>query len=161
MDLLIEITKRHFMASFKMLENILEKCPDDLWFNTNENDSIWKRLLHVLESIDYWFDDFDEYKFNSCFDKISAEMDISNPNELSKNEIKNYFGILNLKINNHFKSLNSIMLLDNSVKHLNVTHLDVILSQIRHIQINIGYCNEKFNGKDLKGIAWLGYNEES
>jgi len=144
-----------------MLENILKQCPDELWFNTDESESIWKRFLHVLESIDYWFDDFDDYKFINFFGNLSAEMEIKNSSCLSKNEISKYLKVIKLKSDDYFKHLNPLMLTDKSIKHPKVTYLDIILSQIRHIQVNIGYCNEKFNHKGIQSIEWIGYNEEN
>jgi len=63
-----KITERlniHLTISFKMLINIVEKCPDNLWVVDDENESIWKRVLHVLENIDFWLDDISEYYFKS------------------------------------------------------------------------------------------------
>lgn len=144
-----------------MLINIVEKCPENLWVADDENESIWKRILHVLESIDFWLNDFSDYDFNRLFGNFSAEMDIYNKSILTKNDISQYQDLLNDKIQNFFNMMNDEFLLKTSSKHSSVTFLDVILSQIRHIQINNGYCNEKFNSKGINSPEWLGYNEES
>jgi hypothetical protein len=160
----MKITERlniHLMLSFKMLINIVENCPENLWISDNENESIWKRVLHVLESIDFWIDDFSDYHFNRLFEKFSAEMDIYNKSILTKNNIFRYLDLINVKVQNFLVIMNDDFLLKTSPKHPSVTYLDIILSQIRHIQINIGYCNEKFNSKGIKSPEWLGYNEES
>jgi len=159
-----KITERmntHLTLSFKMLINIAEKCPENLWVTDDENESIWKRILHVLESIDFWFDDFTDYHFDKLFGNYSAEMDIYNKSILTKNDIFQYLDLLKVKVQNFFNIMNDELLLKASVKHPDVTFLDIILSQIRHIQINIGYCNEKFNIIGIKSPEWLGYNEES
>jgi hypothetical protein len=144
-----------------MLINIIEKCPENLWVADDENESIWKRVLHVLESIDFWFDDFSEYHFNRLFDNFSAEMDIYNKSILTKNNILLYQDLLNDKIQKFFNMVIDDFLLKTSPKHSSVTFLDIILSQIRHIQINIGYCNEKFNSQGIESPEWLGYNEDN
>lgn len=79
----------------------------------------------------------------------------------AQNDIFQYLDLLKIKIQNFFSIMNDELLLKASVKHTDVTFLDIILSQIRHIQINIGYCNEKFNIIGIKSPEWLGYNEES
>jgi hypothetical protein len=156
----IEILKRHLLMSFRMLENIIAHCPDDLWSGSDENRTIWKRVFHVLESIDYWFDDFDEYTFPIKFPQYIAELDETNPSPLQQNVLSDYSKIIMKKIENYFNNLDSSMLTDHSIKHPKVTFLDIILCQIRHIQINIGYCNEKFNNFGYKGTDWAGYEEE-
>jgi hypothetical protein len=49
---------RHLLLSFRMLMDVIDTCPDALWLAGREKDSIWKRVFHVLESLDFWFDDF-------------------------------------------------------------------------------------------------------
>ncbi|HEX3020642.1 MAG TPA: hypothetical protein VHP36_10090 [Chitinispirillaceae bacterium] len=151
----------HFMLSFNMLLNIVENCPGNLWISDKENESIWKRVLHVLESIDFWFDDFSVYHFDRMFGFFSAEMDRCNASVLTKSDIFKYLDLINIKIQNFFDMVNDEILTEASTKHPSVTYLDIILSQIRHIQINIGYCNEKYNSKGIKSPEWLGHNEES
>lgn len=159
MTKITEILRIHLSLSFQMLTNVIKSCPDHLWIDQDENESVWKRVIHVLESIDYWFDDFSDYQFNNRFSGLSAEMDITCSSTLSKKDILEYNELISDRINVFFNSINDDVLASHSGKHQNLTYLDIILSQIRHIQINIGYCNEKFNAKGLKGIEWAGYNE--
>jgi hypothetical protein len=150
----------HLTLSFQMLTNVIKSCPDHLRIDQNENESAWKRVLHVLESIDFWFDDFSDYQFYNRFSGLSAEMDTTCGSTLSKEEMLKYHELINVKISNFFASMDDEFLTTNSCKHQNLTYLDIILSQIRPIQINIGYCNEKFNAKGLKGVDWAEYNEK-
>lgn len=143
-----------------MLEGIIAHSPDDLWSGSDENRTIWKRALHVLESIDYWFDDFEKYVFPVKFPRYTVEMDETNLSPLSKTDLSNYSKVIHIKIENYFKNLTSPMLAQQSIQHPKVTYLDIILSQTRHIQINIGYCNEKFCSGGYRGTDWAGYEEE-
>lgn len=154
------IIKRHLLLSFQMLTGIIDHCPDNLWSGSDENSAIWKRILHVLESIDYWFDDFEEYAFPVKFPGYSAEMDETNQSPVHRNDLSSYSKTILLKIENYFNMLSSPLLTQQSIKHPKLTYLDIILSQIRHIQINIGYCNEKFCRSGYKGTGWMGYCEE-
>jgi hypothetical protein len=161
MNTITEKLKTHTTLSFQMLTNLIAICPEEHWYDKIENDSICKRMLHTLESIDYWFLDFSVYHFKFLFDDLSAEMDHVNDYSLSKNEILGYADLILLKIEVFFSEMNDGVLLKNSSIYTKLTFLDIILSQIRHIQINVGYCNEKFSSKGLKSSEWLGYNEES
>jgi hypothetical protein len=161
LNTITEKLNTHLALSLTMLRNIAENCPENLWIKDNENESIWKRLLHVLESMDFWLDDFSEYHFNRIFDTFSAEMDTCNKSVLSKKDIFRYLDLLQTKIKGHFENMDDSILTESSGKHPRATYLDIILSQIRHIHNNIGYCNEKFTRKGIKSPEWLGYNEES
>jgi hypothetical protein len=156
MNKITSIVISHLLLSLQMLNRVVEQCPDSLWINAQENESIWKRILHVLESNDFWLDDFSDYKFMEMFGNISAEMDTTNKSILSKAEISKYLKIINNKIKDYANYINDNNLSEISIKHSKVTYLDIILSQIRHIQINVGYCNEKFKNNGLCGVEWLG-----
>jgi hypothetical protein len=154
-----KILQRHLQFSFRMLLDVVEKCPDELWIRGEENDSVWKRVFHVLESLDFWFDDFSGYLFPGFFKGFSAEMDVDNKTSLTKQQIRHYGDLVKKKIDVFFTVMNPLKLEEKSNTHPNVTYADIVLSQIRHLQINVGYCNEKFIGKKLKGVTWAGYNE--
>jgi len=53
----------------------------------------------------------------------------------------------------------ALRLTTHSSVHPATTILDIILSQIRHIQMNVGYFNQILNSSDLRSPLWLGYNE--
>ena len=89
--------KIHFDLSFQMLENVIESCPDNLWSVQDEKNSIWKRFLHVLESIDFWFSDFAVYNFTDLFNGFSAEMDQTNISVISKDKMIRYKNLLQEK----------------------------------------------------------------
>ena len=150
---------RHLLLSFRMLMDVIDTCPDALWLAGREKDSIWKRVFHVLESLDFWFDDFSGYIFPGFFSGFSAEMDAENTSQLTKKQIHAYTGLLHKKIDAFFAIMNERKLTENSKSHPNVTYADIVLSQIRHIQINVGYCNEQFIAQGFKGVNWVGYNE--
>jgi hypothetical protein len=58
MNNILEIVKRHLEPSMQMLSNVITVCPDELWVNNQYGFPIWKRVLHTLESIDYWLNEF-------------------------------------------------------------------------------------------------------
>jgi hypothetical protein len=151
---------RHLMLSYQMLLDVIDECPDDLWIDRKEDDSVWKRVLHVLEGIDYWFDDFSEYQFPVLFKDYSAEMDLDNKTSLTKQQIREYTDLIEKKIVGFFQMMAEKAIANESKKHPKVTYIDIVLSQIRHIQINIGYYNEKMNAKGRKSVEWIGYNEQ-
>jgi hypothetical protein len=87
---LSKILSFHLLKSIQMLENIVIPCPNNLWNGQSESKSISKRLLHTLENIDYWFDDFTEYHFSKLFEGMSPEMDIDNVILVNKESMIKY-----------------------------------------------------------------------
>ncbi len=140
---------------------MINSCPDNFWAEEQENKSIWKRVLHVLESIDYWLTDFTNYDFPELFEGYSAEMDQKSISSVPKNKMIRYKSLIEEKLHLFFENIDDSVLLKYSSKHPQQTYLDIILIQIRHIQINVGYCNQSFHYKGLKAPEWLGKNEQS
>jgi hypothetical protein len=133
MDKLTTTLNGHLLACWKMLNKVIDICPPDLWVSADGIDSIWKRVLHVLESIDYWLDDFSEYEFKGLFGNFSAEMDSANQTSLSKDEITKYLKFINAKINRFFNMMHDAKLSENSLKHPKATNFDIALCQISYI----------------------------
>jgi uncharacterized protein YutD len=161
MNSITSIIQRHLMLSFQMILAVIEQCPDAIWTNRNEKESVWKRVLHVLESVDYWLGDFSDYQFPQFFKGFSAEMEFQNKLSISKTQIIEYAKFIEGKIAIFFHNMSEEKLTTESMKHQKVTYLDIVLSQIRHIQTNVGYCNEKLIGTGCKAVDWIGFNEDS
>ena len=143
------------MASYAMLSEVVDVCPEKFWYGTTESDALWKRVLHTLESVDYWINRKNEYRFKRRFHGFSAEMDVMNPHALSHELIKKYMATLKDDIQKTFNELDDEKLLQNSRHHQNVKVADIILTQIRHIQTNVGYCNEVLRGGGSAGVPWV------
>jgi hypothetical protein len=154
-----EVAQNHFSVCFQMFTNIIELCPQSQWDTGNENSSIWKRFLHTLESIDYWLSDNTNYLFPAYFFEMSAEMNHSNKQSLSKEQISAYIGLMTDKIERFFINMNDRLLISNSSRHPNLTFFDIIFSQIRHIQNNTGYCCYQLKCTSGISVAWSGCKE--
>jgi hypothetical protein len=159
MKTITEVTQNHFSVCFQMFTNILQLCPQLQWDTGDENSSIWKRFLHTLESIDYWLSDNSNYLFSTYFFELSAEMNHSNKQSLSKEQISAYIDKITKKIDHFFINMNDSLLMSNSSIHPKLTFFDIILSQIRHIQNNTGYCCNQLKCTSGISVAWRGYKE--
>ena len=147
----------HFDRSFQMLSAVMDACPAEFWAGTEENNSIWKRVLHVLESIDYRLTVGGDYLFPELFTGFSAEMDQISQSVVSKEKMSGYRDLMSRKITRFFEMVNDGMLLERFSEK--ATFLDIILTQIRHIQNNVGYCSELLRRNGGEGMEWLGYRE--
>ena len=156
---LLRIVKRQFDPCLEMLGTLIDDCPHDTWLKAGDCIAPWRRMVHTLESIDYWFSEFDGYYFGDSIKGVSAELDTPCTEVLTKKEIADYFEKIEGKCRRFFAALDDAALLEKSAKHERLTILDIILSQIRHVQLNIGYCNEALNAAGVRGVAWKGFGE--
>jgi hypothetical protein len=155
----LQILERQFNPCLAMLGKIIQDCPDELWLKAGKGAPLWRRILHTLESIDFRFSDIGGYFFNDIKKDISAELDVQCSEILTKKETLDYFRKIESKTRRFFAALDDVGLLRISKTHKDLTMLDLILSQIRHIQLNIGYCNEALNIAGAKGVGWMGFKD--
>lgn len=150
-----DAVKKHFMASYKMLTGIMNICPEKRWYGTSETDALWKRLLHTMESLDYWINGKKEYRFEHLFKGFSAEMNVEKSSALPPERIDEYIKVIDKDVEKWFDELDDAALMKNSRRHPKVKNVDIVLTQIRHIQTNIGYCNEVLRKGGCEGVQWI------
>lgn len=156
---LLHIIERQFDSCIEMLGALIDESPHDTWLKAGDGIAPWRRMVHTLESIDYWFSELDGYYFDDSIKGVSAELDTPCAEVLTKKEITDYFQKIEGKCRRFFTALDDAALLEKSANNERLTILDVILTQIRHVQLNIGYCNEALNAAGVRGVAWRGFGE--
>lgn len=159
----VEILKRGFMPSFKMLKGIVDNCPEDIWLKEVRGFPYWQQVYHVSFFVDYWLrEDYSKgVEFRSViFDKeVYVELDQRSDEVLTKNELQDYLIKIEEKIEGIFANLTDEQLLEEIVPGSGFTYNDVILSQIRHIQYHVGNANSLLKYQDVPTVNWMGYNE--
>jgi hypothetical protein len=73
---MLKIAKTHFDLSFKMLEKMIDQCPDDLWNEKKGGFVLWQQLLHAFIGINFWLRE-NNVKFIEPFSdkKVYPELD--------------------------------------------------------------------------------------
>jgi len=70
---------------------LINDCPHDTWLKAGNAITPWRRVLHTLESFDYWFSEFNGYYFDDSIKGVSAELDTPCTEILTKKELAGYF----------------------------------------------------------------------
>ena len=156
----VAVLKRQFDPALLMLEQIIRRCPDELWHCNPHGQPIWKRVLHALESVDYHFSGIGgRYLFSDFGNSISAEFDGNDDWTLSRDELLAYHGGVTKKCAAVFNSLGDRRLSEVSSVRSELTLLDIIITQIRHLALNTGRCSEAFAANGHMTVEWKGYCE--
>ena len=115
---------------------------------------IWKQFYHTLHSLDEWFIDPVTFKEPSIHQPYFRTSD-TGPGRLTKEQLLKYFGEIRSKIENYLAQL-SVAQLEEPVGKGNLTRLDLILSQFRHVMHHVGYlhCAIKSETGEAAEIYW-------
>jgi len=162
---LIPITRDQFFSSYQMLETLVEVCPDDVWYGVYNEVPFWYQVYHTVYFVDYWFrTDQGGAGFPSMpFDpRIPPEFEREVPAGLSisRESMRAYLRLIREKLTRIFASIKESDLSSPAfAQEPEVTLLDTIFSQTRHIMYNIGYCNGILRKRNLPEAEWYAYNE--
>jgi hypothetical protein len=151
-----------YKASLKMLKDTINKCPDNLWNNSEHENSYWRIVYHALfytslylsKSINTftpWKNHKDNYEClgSLTFDKKPVVINSS----YSKEEMIEYLESI---FDNCESFVNSTSLEDESgFPWLPMTKGELHLYNIRHIQHHAGQLIERLHNAGIKGINWV------
>ena len=153
---IISVVRRNLSASLEMVNRIIKFAPSALWSGQGPTRSIANRVMHMIESVDYHLSVSQPYLYPEYSDKGRPQLQDSLQPFFSREVLREYFLRVANKALMALDSLDDLSILDNNLQHPGRPHLDVFISQIRHVQVNIGYCNEYLVASGAKSEEWIG-----
>jgi hypothetical protein len=164
--IITEAARNQFDSSFTMLRTLVDVCPEEVWYEYQNEVPFWYQVYHVTYFIDYWFRDVyndEEFRCMIFDERIPPEFEheISREISVSREDIIEYLTRIHVKTSRIFDILeDEQMAVSVFDKQMNFTYTDVIMAQIRHIMYNIGYLNGILRSKGIDESDWYAYNEE-
>lgn len=153
---LVEAVRKQFLPAFDTLEAIIRTSPENLWFTgTTGVHPLWKRCLHALESVDYHLNDFVPYVFPYIGKNVSPEFDVSTKDVLSSGEMIEYLKKVREKSIQTFLVLKDSMLKEKSSEEQQLSYLEILVLQIRHLNLNAGRCIETLKSCGYDCVGWI------
>jgi len=139
---ILSVLKRHTENSFESI---------DILFNTfNENDfektvngfPIWQQFYHMINSMDRIFTDPENYKCPEFHEENMNNLDYHFEKTYTKECLYNYFQTVKSQINNYLEKIDEDeLLIKSNHKIIEMTKLDHILAQFRHMGFHLGYLH--------------------
>ncbi|MDP3448548.1 MAG: DinB family protein [Eubacteriales bacterium] len=162
---LTDAARGQLFSCYQMLETLVEVCPDDVWAGEFSGVPFWYQVYHTAYFVDYWFREDSAGAGFPClrFDpRIPPEFEWDLPEDalISRETMRDYLRVIRAKLERIFTNMTDADLSRHSfAQEAEVTLLDAIFSQTRHIMYNIGYCNGILRARDLQEADWFAYNE--
>jgi hypothetical protein len=151
----VSVLHRQFDPSFRMVAELINNCPEDIWNFIPNGKPFWQQIMHILIGIQFWFRESEE-KFsppdfgNGPVPDIDTDAIFS----LTKKQVNEYQEQMEQRIATFFNKMNDERLLAESYVYQKSTYADVILGQIRHFQHHVGYCNCILHQNNAKIAKW-------
>ena len=153
--------KNNYFINFKMLEKIIEICPNDLWNKKVSGFVFWQQILHTFAGEHFWLREENSEFIEPFKDKnVYPELEKDPENILSKDVIKNFCIETKEFVEKWFNGKDDNWLKLPSKIYSKMTNNDVMLGQITHLMYHIGHCDAIFRENGIETGEYLGYYGE-
>ena len=139
---MVESIKNQTKQIFQNIDILFENIPENEFNTIKGGFKTWKHFYHLLYSLDKNFIDPSNF-IEPGFQKKNLNIIYMDDNNiLTKEDLTKYYGNVKSKIQNYLEELNVELLDDKIVFHeMNLSKLELILAQLRHIFYHIGYLH--------------------
>jgi hypothetical protein len=139
---LMSILSRHTENSFTSIRILLETFNDDDFTETINGFPVWRQFYHMLNSIDRIFVDPVDYRYPEFHREGMNNIEIACEGGLDKETLFRYFERIEHAVRAYLSSVGESELFERSSHEtIEMTRLDHILAQLRHIAWHIGYLH--------------------
>jgi hypothetical protein len=156
--LMNEITgllKLQFEASFGMLADEIEACPDSLWLEKAGGFPFWQQILHALHGAAYWLrPEGEEFSEPFPWRKLYPEFDGEAEGPASKEELLSFAREVESRARRLFFLLRDEELPRPSWIEPSMSVFDVVAGQLRHLMYHAGHCDSILRERELATPPW-------
>jgi hypothetical protein len=154
-----------YRAALEMLEDVIHKCPDDLWDKRNYESAYWRIVYHILFYTALYLDPknhvpYKDHKPN--YNRLGTVNDKGQPviigKVYSKEEMLWYTD--SIYHNCEDAIMQTEIEEDSSIEWLSMSNGEMHLYNIRHIQHHIGQLTERLHQNGIRSIRWEGSGME-
>jgi len=141
MSLLANLRK-HTEYSVRNIDILFGEFSDDEFASTVNGFPIWQQFYHMINSVDRIFTDPEEYVFPRFHEGQMHMLETPTEKMLSKADLYRYFSEVRSAIEKYLDGFDESRFYEKSNhRTINMTKLDHILAQLRHIAWHIGYLH--------------------
>ncbi|AIQ47342.1 hypothetical protein R70723_16685 [Paenibacillus sp. FSL R7-0273] len=154
-DRMVAVLRRQFEPSLEMLQQLVDAGPDALWLDAKQK--YWKHIFHTATSMKFWFrlQKEEEFIIPDFGRDITEALDEDCTDYPTKEEMKTYIQEIAGIARTFLDQLTDDNVMEPCVLFAEITNMDVVLMQIRHVQHHVGYCNSILNSNSLKAVEWV------
>lgn len=154
---LIQGLSEQYAAGLKMVQDIIEKCDNNLWNDYTREVVINQVVYHIIDSTDFYLSnnkkEVDSYKPKLGVDDGTFH----DPNlKFTKQQLLDYLEVIKEKAN---KKFNNLTLEDLDGKPLFDWHgtsvLGSLLYNLRHIMLHVGALHVRLNEVSKEPLNWV------
>ncbi|NLK86242.1 MAG: DinB family protein [Clostridiaceae bacterium] len=155
---ILDAARTHFEMSLKMLQDLITKCPDELWNEKRGGYVFWQQILHALSGVDYWMRlSSDSFVEPFAGKVIYPELESDPVDSLSKDELQGYSNKVAALCKTFFAGKDDAWLREASVLYDRISNMDIVFMLVRHMQYHTGHCDSILRESGFEPVEWVDY----
>jgi len=140
--MLANSVKNQTKQIFQNIEILFENIQENEFDTIKGGFKTWKHIYHLIHSLDKNFIDPSNYEEPIFHKKNMSIIYLDDNNKLTKNEVEKYYKNVKIKIQDYINKLDDKILEEIIIFNgMNITKMELILAQLRHIFYHIGYLH--------------------
>jgi hypothetical protein len=143
-----------FSDQFKMLEKIIEICPDDLWNKKFSGYYFWQYLLHAFIGIHKWLRE-EKTEFTEPYKNeklLYSEMESDPQKILSKDDLRKFCAETKNFAEKWFDGKDEDWLKQTNKIYDGWQNWEQIVGQVGHLSYHVGYSDAILREHGVKGV---------
>ncbi len=149
-----QVIQSQYLAALAMLKQAIEKCPEDIWYDPNENFKIWSKAYHVVFFVHFYLQDTEK-----DFVEWEKHHDPDGDIPFTKDEVLEYLAFAKQQVMERVPVTN--LEAESGFDWYPVNKLELQFINIRHIQQHTGELYECLGIREnIEDLRWVGYNKK-
>jgi hypothetical protein len=146
-----KIIQSQYLAALAMFRQVIEQCPESLWYDPNKKFKIWSKAYHVVFFVHFYLQtaekDFVEWEKHH-----DPDGDIS----FTKDEVLEYLAFAEKQVLERIPVTD--LEADSGFHWYPVNKLELQFINIRHIQQHTGELYESLGTRENIELGWVGFS---
>ncbi len=148
-----QVIQSQYLAALAMLKQVIEKCPENVWYDPHEKFKFWSKAYHVVFFVHFYLQDAEK-----DFVPWEKHHDPDGDIPFTKNEVLEYLAFAEKQVMERVP----VTELDAELGFhwYPVNKLELQFINIRHIQQHAGELYETLGSREHIELDWVGFSHD-
>jgi len=156
-SLFLDICRTNYKAIFKMLDEIINLCPDELWNVRTDEPPFWQQLYHTIFYTDFYISEaMWTFKSPTFVEDKANDLEYVASEAPSREQMQDYLEEAKKNCMSALEKMTSEQLEGENPFHwTGPTPAHRLVYNIRHTQHHVGWLNSMLARKTGKSAKWV------
>jgi hypothetical protein len=147
-----EVIQSQYLAALGMLKQVIERCPESLWYDQNQKFKFWSKAYHTVFFVHFYLQNAEK-----DFVEWEKHHDPDGDIPFTKDEVLEYLAFAEKQVMERIPVTN--LEAESGFHWYPVNKLELQLINIRHVQQHAGELYECLGIHENIELPWIGYSK--